>query len=86
VRDGVDGGYMRQLDEFLLVYQLVMFCHAWALKNWAMRERFDLAGYVSGGISLLIEPFLTTKGKAALTSLRRRSGDFSGAPARGAAG
>ncbi|MEZ5603556.1 MAG: TetR/AcrR family transcriptional regulator [Burkholderiaceae bacterium] len=86
VRDCVEGGYMRELDEFLLVYQLVMFCHAWALKNWAMRERFDLGGYVSGGISLLIEPFLTTKGKAALASLRRRSGDFSGPPARGSAG
>jgi AcrR family transcriptional regulator len=86
VRDCVEGGYMRELDEFLLVYQLVMFCHAWALKNWAMREHFDLGGYVSGGISLLIEPFLTTKGKAALATLRRRSGDFSGPPARGSAG
>jgi len=86
VRDCVDGGYMREVDEFLLVYQLVMFCHAWALKNWAMRERFHLAGYVSGGIALLIEPFLAARGKTALAALRRRSRDFSGAPAGSAPG
>jgi len=82
VRECIDGGHMRELDAFMLVYQLVMFCHAWALKHWAMRERFDLAGYVSGGIALLIEPFLTARGKAALGALRRRSHDFTGEPGR----
>ena len=82
VRDCIDGGHMRELDEFLLVYQLVMFCHAWALKHWAMRERFDLAQYVSGGVALLVEPFLTARGKAALAALRRRSNDFALQPAR----
>ncbi len=80
VRDCVEGGYLCELDAFLLVYQLVMFCHAWALKNWALRERFDLPGYVSSGIALLIEPFLTARGKAALAALRRRSRDFSATP------
>jgi AcrR family transcriptional regulator len=82
VRACVDSGFMRPIDEFLLVYQLVMFCHAWALKHWAMRERFDLAGYVSKGIALLVEPFLTGRGKTALAALRRRSRDFSAAPAQ----
>lgn len=81
VRACVEGGHLRAIDEFLFVYQLVVFCHAWALKHWAMRERYDLAGYVSGGITLLVEPFLTAKGKTALTALRRRTGDFATPPA-----
>ncbi len=82
VRDCIDGGHMRELDEFMLVYQLVMFCHAWALKNWALRERFDLARYVSGGVALLVEPFLTARGRAAVAALRKRTGDFSDMGAR----
>lgn len=83
VRECIDGGHMREREPFLLVYQLVMFCHAWALKHWAMRERFDLAGYVSSGVALLVEPFLTAKGRGALAALRRRTGDFSREAARG---
>src|SRR5690606_37740562 len=85
VRECIDGGHMREVDAFMLVYQLVMFCHAWALKHWAMRERFDLAAYVSGGVALLIEPFLTARGKAALAALRRRTRDFAVQPGRAAA-
>jgi len=82
VLDCIEGGFMRELDEFMLVYQLVMFCHAWALKHWALRERFDLGHYVSGGVALLVEPFLTARGKAALAALRRRSNDFAVEPVR----
>ncbi len=46
----------------LLTYQYVHFAHAWALKHWAFRQRFDLKSYVEEGCKLLITPFLTTKG------------------------
>lgn len=84
VHQCVAGGYMREVDEFLLAYQVVLFCHAWALKNWALRDRFSLAEYVSEGVKLMIEPFLTARGKAALVALRRRSHDFRDDPARAA--
>lgn len=67
---------MRQVNEYLLVYQYVTFCHAWALKHWALRAKFDLGKYVAGGIGLLIEPFLTAKGRKALAAMRRRTADF----------
>jgi AcrR family transcriptional regulator len=81
VRDCVEGGYMRAVDEFLFAYQLVMFCHAWALKHWALRDCYDLGDYVSRGIGLIVEPFLTARGRAALAALRRRSADFHHEPA-----
>ena len=76
LRACISGGYMRQVNEYLLVYQYVGFCHAWALKHWALRARFSLGKYVAQGIGLLVEPFLTAKGRAALTAMRRRTADF----------
>lgn len=69
-------GYMRRVDEYLLVYQYVHFCHAWALKHWAMRAKFSLGKYVAEGIGLLVEPFLTAKGHRALATMRQRTADF----------
>lgn len=73
----IAGGFMREVKEYVLVYQYVMFCHAWALKYWALRDNFSLVQYVSDGIGLLVEPFLTAKGRSALASLRQRTSDFS---------
>ncbi len=72
----IAGGYMRRLNEHLLAYQLVMFAHAWALKHWALRDKYGLGEYVAEGVRLLVEPFLTAKGRTALAGMRRRTGDF----------
>lgn len=90
LRACVAGGYMRRVDEYLLVYQYVNFSHAWALKHWALREKFSLGKYVAEGVALLVEPFLTAKGRAALTVMRRRTANFTrlakpAAPLAGAA-
>jgi len=76
LRACIAGGYMRAVNEYLLVYQYVNFCHAWALKHWALRARFSLSSYVAEGIGLLVEPFLTAKGRAALASMRRSTANF----------
>ena len=76
LRACVAAGHMRPVDEYLLVYQYVNFCHAWALKHWALRRKFSLSKYVAGGITLLVEPFLSAKGRSALATMRRRSADF----------
>jgi AcrR family transcriptional regulator len=76
LRACIAGGYMHPVNEYLLVYQYVAFCHAWALKHWALRTRFSLGKYVAEGIGLLVEPFLTAKGRAALAAMRRRTADF----------
>lgn len=76
LRACIAGGYMRPVNEHLLVYQYVMFCHAWALKNWAFEKKMSVSKYVDEGVTLLVEPFLTTKGKSALASVRVSTGHF----------
>lgn len=80
LRACIAGGYMRAVNEYLLVYQYVHFCHAWALKHWALRAKFSLGRYVAEGIGLLVEPFLTARGRAALGAMRRRTANFTRAP------
>lgn len=76
VRACTDGGFMRAVNEYMLVYQYVMFCHAWALKHWAFQGRYTPGQYVAEGVRILVEPFLTKKGLTALAALRRRTADF----------
>jgi AcrR family transcriptional regulator len=73
IRDCVAAGDMRALNEHLLAYSHVMFCHAWALKHWALRDRYSLVRYVREGIALLVEPFLTAQGRSACAGLLRSS-------------
>jgi AcrR family transcriptional regulator len=80
LRACVAGRYMHPVNEYLLVYQYVNFCHAWALKHWALRGRFSLAKYVAEGIGLLVEPFLTATGRTALAAMRLRTSNFTRKP------
>jgi AcrR family transcriptional regulator len=72
VRACIAGGYMNPVNDHLLVYQYVLFAHAWALKAWAFRDQYSLDDYVVEGTKLLVEPFLTDKGRAAIAQLRRK--------------
>ena len=63
VRECVEQGYLRNVNAPLLVYQYVLFAHAWALKSWAFRNRYSLDAYVREGLKLLVDPFLTAKGR-----------------------
>jgi hypothetical protein len=72
VRACISGGLMRPVNDYLLVYQYVLFSHAWALKAWALRGRYSPDEYIEEGIKLLVEPFLTEKGRAAMARIRRK--------------
>ena len=63
VRACISAGYMEPVNTQLLVYQYVHFAHAWALKSWAFRGRYTLERYIAEGFKLLVDPFLTTKGR-----------------------
>jgi AcrR family transcriptional regulator len=61
----IDQGLFRQVDCELATYQLVMYAHAWALKHWQFKKRFDLATYVDQGLDLFMHSMLTEKGRVA---------------------
>ncbi len=65
IRACVETGQMQPVNQQLLAYSHVMFCHAWALKHWAFGERYSLEQYVREGLRLLVGPFLTEMGRAA---------------------
>lgn len=65
LQDCVSGGYIERVNTSLLVYQFVHFAHAWALKGWAFKGRYTLEAYVREGLKLLVDPFLTAKGRRA---------------------
>ena len=73
----VAGGYMQPLNEYLASYQLVMYAHSWALKHWVLREHYSLESYIGEGIKLMIEPFLTAKGRRGLAGVAQRTAAFS---------
>lgn len=58
----IDGDYMRPVNAHMLVYVMVSFAHTWALKYWALSERYTLRQYVEEGLKIFIEPHLTRKG------------------------
>lgn len=72
LRACIAAGHLRPINDSLLVYQYVLYAHAWALKQWALRGRYSLEDYVEEGIKLLVEPFLTEKGRAAMLRLKRK--------------
>ena len=72
LRACITAGHVRPINDSLLVYQYVLYSHAWALKQWALRGRYSLEDYVEEGIKLLVEPFLTEKGRAAMVRLKRK--------------
>lgn len=72
VESAIEAELIGSVNVFLLAYQLVQFCHAWALKQWAFRPRYELDSYIAEGIALLIEPFVTEAGRAVLARLRDR--------------
>ncbi len=73
INECIKGRYFNDVNGDLLVYQYVMYCHTWALKYWAFREKYTLQEYVQEGLKLLVEPHLTSrKGRRAFNN---RQGD-----------
>lgn len=68
-QDCIDRGYLQVSNIELMVYQLVMFSHAWALKNWSFGKKYTIDQYVDEGIQLLIVPHLNAEGRNALKNV-----------------
>ena len=56
-------GLFEDIDVELFTYQIVMFCHAWALKAWHFQGRMPIDEYVDRGLKLMLNPLVTARGK-----------------------
>jgi AcrR family transcriptional regulator len=62
VDDCIEAGLFHEVDKELLVYQIVMFSHAWALKAWRFRRMMTVDQYVDRGLDLMLNAVLTGAG------------------------
>ncbi len=81
VRDCIDAGLFETSDVDMFVYQIVMFCHTWALKAWHFARDMDVDAYVERGLRLMLRGVLTRAGARRMQSLSAAGA----APARPAA-
>jgi hypothetical protein len=61
--DDIAAGLFAKVDIELFTYQIVLFSHAWALKAWRFRKLMSLQDYVERGLTLMLNPVLTPRGK-----------------------
>jgi len=67
VRECIAAGYfVADLDIEMFTYQIVMLCHAWALKAWRFRSRMSVDEYLQRGLRLLYAAALTARGERRL--------------------
>ncbi len=69
IEDCIAQGLFEDVDVELMTYQIVMFCHAWALKAWHFQGRMTINEYLDRGLKLLLNPIVTTRGKRAYARL-----------------
>ncbi len=54
IRECIRAGIFDHIDVELFTYQVVMFCHTWALKAWRFKDRMTVEEYLDGGLDLLL--------------------------------
>ncbi len=54
LRDGIAAGVFRAVDVELVVHDILMIAHGWALKHWNLAPRMSLADYVAGQTDLVL--------------------------------
>jgi len=63
IEDCIAAGLFERIDVELFTYQIVLFCHAWALKAWRFGAMMTVDDYVARGIGLMLNPVVTARGK-----------------------
>lgn len=63
VEDCIAAGLFERIDVGMLVYQIVMFAHAWALKAWHFGDRMSVEQYVDRGLDLMLNQVLSARAR-----------------------
>lgn len=62
VRGCVTAGLFREIDVDLVVYQIVLLAHGWALKHWRLSQIATIDRYLETGMDFLVRAAATPKG------------------------
>ena len=71
IRDCIAAGLFAEVDIELFTYQIVMFCHAWALKAWRFASAMSVEAYVERGLRLMLGGVLTAEGARRMAAAPR---------------
>lgn len=63
IEDCIAAGLFERIDVGMLVYQIVMFAHAWALKAWHFGDRMSVEQYVDRGLDLMLNQVLSARAR-----------------------
>jgi len=63
IEDCIAAGLFDKIDVEFFTYEIVMFCHAWALKAWRFAGAMSVDEYVQRGLDLMINAVVTARGK-----------------------
>ena len=65
-------GLVRKVNLDVLVYQIVLAAHGWALKSWHFKSRLSLDEYIRETLDILLMGILTPVGEKQCTKQKRR--------------
>lgn len=74
LENAIHDGLINPVNTDIMAYQYIMFGHAWALKNWAFRDRYSADEYMAEGENILVKPFLTEAGLAEFKKIKGNRG------------
>jgi AcrR family transcriptional regulator len=58
----IRAGLVRKVDVDVLVHQIVMIAHGWALKGWTFKDRLTIDDYIRANTDILMAGILTRAG------------------------
>ena len=77
IKGCMDADLIRRVNVDVLIYQLVLVAHGWALKSWYLRSRVNLDDYIAASLENLLTGVMSNKGgdrfKATLQRLKNNS-------------
>lgn len=51
---GIEVGLFREVDSLIVAQDIILMAHAWAIKGWAIKDRYDLESYVEAQLDILM--------------------------------
>ena len=73
VKDCIKQGLVRKVNVDVLVYQIVLAAHGWALKSWYFKSRISLDEFIRETIDILLIGILTPVGEEQRAKQKRRA-------------
>lgn len=76
IKGCMDAGLIGRVNVDVLIYQLVLAAHGWALKSWYLRSRVSLDDYVAGCLENLLTGVMSDKGKGLFENTLRNLKEY----------